>query len=313
MRIRPWASVLAIRWAFDRGGRRADAALARHVPAGVAELLDERNADAAGASSGRDGLLDVFRPASAAGALPTIVWTHGGAWLSGDKSQVRSYLRLLASHGFTVVGINYSIAPGARYPRPVQQLNDALAHVVAHADRLHVDASRIVLAGDSAGSHVAAQVAALTTGTRYAEVMGVTPALAPDQLRGALLFCGAYDLDLVADARGFSRWFLTTALWAYSGTRRFRDDPALGSASVVRHVGPTFPQTFLSAGNADPLLAHSVRLADALTREGVPVETVFFPSDHEPALGHEYQLDLDRREGRLALERAVAFLRRVVS
>jgi hypothetical protein len=35
---------------------------------------------------------------------------------------------------------------------------------------------------------------------------------------------------------------------------------------------------------------------------------MFFPRDHEPALGHGYQFDLDAEAGRLALERSLAFL-----
>jgi hypothetical protein len=40
------------------------------------------------------------------------------------------------------------------------------------------------------------------------------------------------------------------------------------------------------------------------------VDTLFYPAAHEPALGHEYQFDLDLEDGRTALTRIVAFLRR---
>jgi acetyl esterase/lipase len=79
----------------------------------------------------------------------------------------------------------------------------------------------------------------------------------------------------------------------------------------VRHVTSAFPPTFISVGNGDPLAPQSMAMADALRSVRVPVDTLFFSPDHQPALPHEYQFDLTRPEGRLALERVVAFLGRL--
>ncbi len=64
------------------------------------------------------------------------------------------------------------------YPLAVHQLNDALAYIDAHADELGVDPNQIVLAGDSAGGQLASQMATLMTSPDYADIMGITPALA---------------------------------------------------------------------------------------------------------------------------------------
>jgi hypothetical protein len=53
-----------------------------------------------------------------------------------------------------------------------------------------------------------------------------------------------------------------------------------------------------------------VALASALRSKRVPVETLFFPSNHQPPLGHEYQFDLDLPEARTALYRLTAFCER---
>jgi len=82
---------------------------------------------------------------------------------------------------------------------------------------------------------------------------------------------------------------------------------------VPLHVSPSFPATFVSAGNGDPLLPHTLGLVEVLQRQGVDREVLLFPEDHEPRLGHEYQFDLDSPEGREALDRAVAFVDRVTS
>jgi acetyl esterase len=305
VRLSPWPSALALRAVFDRDAARASAALAPHAPTDLVEVIDE-----AYAVSDPDGRLDVFR-ADRQDALPTIVWVHGGAFVSGSKSDVANYLRVLAGRGFTVVGVDYSIAPGKRYPTPVRQVAAALAHLLDHADRLGVDPGRIVLAGDSAGAQIAAQVASLVTDPDYAERVGIGVDLPREGLRGVVLFCGAFDFELSHGSSRLGAWLIDTALWSYLGARDHRSDPAAALASVPQNLPAGFPPAFVAAGNADPLLPHSLALATALEAGGVEHETLFFDGDHEPRLGHEFQFDLDTEAGRLALDRTVAFVERV--
>lgn len=300
-----WPAALLIRYVFDRGGRRTAARLAPRVPAEVSAVLDEpyRWGDP-------DARLDVFRPAGAVTPLPTVVWVHGGGWLSGDKAHVAGYLQLLAAEGFVTVGVNYSIAPGRRYPVPVGQVADALRYLVRAADRLGVDPAHLVLAGDSAGSHVAAQVANAVTDPRYARALGLTAPVRRDQLRGLVLFCGPYDLGVAAATTGAARMIMHIFAWAYSGRRTvLREQTGEELFSVARHVSGSFPPTFLSVGNADALRPHSELLAARLRALGVPVQTVFYPADHQPRLGHEYQFDLRLAEARDVFARMVGFLR----
>jgi acetyl esterase/lipase len=77
------------------------------------------------------------------------------------------------------------------------------------------------------------------------------------------------------------------------------------------HVTSSFPPAFVSAGNGDPLLPHTVALVEALDRHGVDHDALLFADGHEPRLGHEFQFDLDTADGREALDRAVAFIQRV--
>ncbi|HET7795176.1 MAG TPA: alpha/beta hydrolase, partial [Rhizobacter sp.] len=98
--------------------------------------------------------------------------------------------------------------------------------------------------------------------------------------------------------------------WAYSGTRAYESAPAFAStANVIDHLTVDFPPAFVSAGNADPLLAHSKALAARLQALGTPLKTLFFAADHRPPLPHEYQFDLDSADARRALGEAVDFVR----
>lgn len=304
-RYSPWPSALVYRYAFDRGGIAMNDALAKHVPANVVTRLNERY-DPADA----DAKLDVFVPASAetsGQALTTVVWVHGGGFLSGSKDQIANYLKILAGRGYAVVGIGYSIAPGAKYPEPLRQLDRAIAFLQAEAKRLRIDPARIVLAGDSAGAQIAAQYANAVSVPSYAAAIGIKPSLQRAHLIGAVLHCGIYDLALLKLDGGFGG-FLRTAAWSYLGARDVLADPKVVEFSVLRHVTGAFPPAFISAGNADPLLPHSLALAGALAKQGVRVDRLFYPAAHVPPLGHEYQFVLDTEAGRAALDRTVQFL-----
>ena len=166
--VSPRPSAFVLRRAFAAKGAAVAAALAEHVPAGIEAVLDEAYGD------GPDERLDVYRPAGGE-PLPAVVWIHGGGWIGGSKEELANWCRLIAAEGFAVAWIGYSFAPAHGYPTPVRQALAALAHLQANAGRLGLDTERIVLAGDSAGAHVAAQVALIATDPEYARTVGPDP------------------------------------------------------------------------------------------------------------------------------------------
>lgn len=303
--VSPWPSVLVIRAIFDSGAADASAALEKHVPADLIVHSAERY-DAADA----EALLDVYRPRILAPDAPTIVWIHGGGFVSGRRGDIANYLKILAGKGFAVVNVDYTIAPSATYPTPIRQLGQALRYVDANAEKLGVNRAALVLAGDSAGSQIAAQMANLVTAPDYARATGIASPMPPEHLKGALLHCGVYDVAELGQGKGgILGWFLRTVTWSYSGRRDWRDAPGFELMSVARHVTASFPATFISAGNADPLLPQSLLMDRALRAKGVAVESLFFAADHKPPLAHEYQFNLDGAAGQLALSRSVAWLK----
>lgn len=303
----PWASSMLIRAVFEKGGRDTVAEMLPYVPAsGVTETLDVQYGDG---TAGAATTLDAFRPQSANGPLPTVVWIHGGAWISGDKSNVAPYLKILAAEGYTTIGLNYSIAPESIYPTAIFQLNDALAYIDEHAAELGVDPEQIVLAGDSAGAQLASELAAITTNPSYATVVGITPALSPTQLVGMILNCGVYDLQRMSELNGIEAWGFKISLWAYTGTKDWSDTSAGATMSSLGFVTPDFPATYISGGNGDALTwVESVPMSNALKAAGVEVDELFWAADHEPALPHEYQFHLDYDDAHTALDRTLAFL-----
>lgn len=303
--ITPWPSAMLIRAVFTKGGDDTAAEMDRHVTdTALTETLDVAYAD-----GGVDTTLDVFAPASADGPLPTIVWIHGGAWVSGSKENVAPYLRILAAEGYTTIGVNYTLGPEGVYPLAVTQINEALAYIDEHAAELGVDPEQIILAGDSAGGQLASQLATLITNPDYAAIMDVSPALTADQLVATVLNCGVYDLSALAELNGLVGWGFKSSMWAYSGTKAWAEGATGSTMSTIDWVTADYPTTYISGGNGDGLTwLQSIPLSKRLDALGVDVTTLFWPQDHEPALPHEYQFHLDMPDAQTALQKTIDFL-----
>jgi acetyl esterase/lipase len=301
----PWPSAMLIRGVFEAGARDTVKEMLPYVP--KTKLIEHPNVSYGNA--GVNTTLNAFTPASATTALPTVVWIHGGAWISGDKENVDPYLRILASHGYTTISVNYTIAPEAIYPTAVGQLNDALAYIIEHAAELNVDPDQIVLAGDSAGAQLASQLVVLTTNSDYARLMGIRPALSDNQLVAAILNCGVYDMKRMSDLTGIPAWGFKIALWGYAGTKNWSETYAGATMSTIDFVNSSFPPTYISGGNGDGLTwLETVPMSAALKGAGVEVDELVWPANHEPALPHEYQFHLNFKEARTALDRTLEFL-----
>ncbi len=108
-----------------------------------------------------DGLpLRIIRPATP-GPHKVVLFLHGGGWVvcSNDTHQPLA-IAIANATGAAVVMVEYRMAPEHPFPAPLDDCLAGLAWVRAHGHEHGLDASRIVVAGDSAGGNLAAVVAA---------------------------------------------------------------------------------------------------------------------------------------------------------
>lgn len=310
-KVSPWPSAMLIRHIFTSNDETVLNALQKHTPPTPITVIANQKYK----SDNKNAFLDVYTPTSIVQSdknLPVIIWTHGGAWVSGDKADTSPYYKLLAAQGFTVVSLNYTRAPEKKYPAQIFELNEAHAYILSNSTRFHVDPLKIFLAGDSAGSQLSAQMAALITNPSYAKDIGITPALKPSQLAGAILFCGIYKVEGLTEANPnlpkLINWGDDQVVWAFSGVRS-KSGPLIHQMSPYYHITKDFPATFISGGNGDPLTdKQSIPLASRLQSLGVSVTSLFYSIDHQPSLPHEYQFNLDTADGKQALTQLLQFL-----
>ncbi len=98
----------------------------------------------------------VVSPPTADGLLPTLIYYHGGCFVSGGFATHDNQLRQLAwFSGCRVIAVQYRLAPEYPFPAAHDDAERGAMIIHRHAKQLGVDASRITLAGDSAGGHLA--------------------------------------------------------------------------------------------------------------------------------------------------------------
>jgi acetyl esterase/lipase len=100
---------------------------------------------------------DVYRPENAGSPTPGIVHIHGGCLMYGSRQGIQpAQLALYLEAGYTVITIDYRLAPETQLPGIIEDLQDAIAWVRSAGPRLlAVDPHRIAVVGHSAGGYLA--------------------------------------------------------------------------------------------------------------------------------------------------------------
>ena len=132
--------------------------------------------------------LDVFAPARRrrAGA-PVLLFIHGGYWRALDKADHSFIAPPFVQAGAVVVVPNYTLCPAIGVDGIALQMAQAVAWTWRQVHRWGGDRTRIVVAGHSAGGHLAAMLLCCDWPV-------LSPDLPPGLLRQALSISGLFDL-----------------------------------------------------------------------------------------------------------------------
>lgn len=111
-------------------------------------------------ADGRTVKLYVVKPEEAQGALPVMLFIHGGVWIAGDFENHERFVRdLVVRSGVAAVFVEYTPIPDAVYPTQIEENYTAAKWVAAHGDEIGVDGSRMAVAGNSVGGDMSAVLA----------------------------------------------------------------------------------------------------------------------------------------------------------
>ncbi|HZP83112.1 MAG TPA: alpha/beta hydrolase [Chthonomonadaceae bacterium] len=274
---------------------------------------------------------DVY-PAGGDTTRPVIVWIHSGALITGNREGIAAqHLERYLGEGFTVVSIDYRLAPETKLPEIIADLQDAFRWLRAQGrEQFAIDPDRAAVIGHSAGGYltlmagccVAPRPKALVSFYGYGDIIGdwysrpdpfycQQPAVPREE---AYADVGGPPLSGVSwsESEGRGRFYLycrQQGLWPLEvgGHDPAMEPDAFTPFCPVRQVTPEYPPTLLLHGDEDTDVPYeqSVLMAEALERAGVEHELITLSSK-----GHGFDRQHDDPAVQAAQDRVLAFLHR---
>ncbi|EEI3460807.1 alpha/beta hydrolase [Salmonella enterica subsp. salamae] len=204
----------------------------------------------------------IVSPRNASGALPCVIYYHGGCFVSGGFATHDNQLRQLAYiSGCRVIAVQYRLAPEHTFPAAHDDAALGANLVHKYAEQLDINRRRITLAGDSAGGHLA-----LVTALRLK---------AAKQWLPAQLMLIYPMLDATAHFESYTRngldYIITrdTLLTGYEMYLPHTDRQHPEASPLWRDDFNGLPPTHIISAEFDPLCDEGEALYDHLTAQGV--------------------------------------------
>ena len=233
---------------------------------------------------------------------PAILWLHGGALIFGSRhgpapEQLERYL----AAGYTIVSIDYRLAPETKLPGIIEDLEDAYAWVRAQGPELfNIDPDRIAVVGHSAGGYLTLMAGArlephpdaLVAFYGYGDITGpwlTQPSTfhnrqPPISRADALETVGDNPPPAPRWSDGrptFYRYCRQQGLWPaeVGGHDPEAEGEWFREYEPIRRITKTYPPTFLLHGETDTEVPfeQSVLMAAELKRQGVEYELITNP------------------------------------
>jgi len=217
-------------------------------PAGFQAKLNEVYSEI----NGWKGREDIYYNPTAATPTPVLFNIHGGAWKKGVK-EAQGGFDMYFKQGFAVVNIEYRLSVQATAPAAVEDVRAAMLYVVKHAKELNINPKKIVVAGSSAGAHLALMAGLLQNDNRfdgaYKKVKKYTIVAIIDRSGITDVWDWAYGKNLTSPS---------AKLWL--GDKK--DDEAFArTVSPIYYVKKTSPPTYIVHGDADPVVPYQQAIA----------------------------------------------------
>jgi acetyl esterase/lipase len=239
---------------------------------------------------------DVYR-STGNDARPTIVWIHGGALIMGGRQGVPgNILKLARERNYVVISLDYRLAPEVRLPAIIEDIQDAFRWIHAQAAPLHVDPSRILVSGGSAGGYLTMMTGicveprprALVAYYGYGDIDGpwyIEPSAhyrqQPLVTREDALKVVGGEVKTGSDGRPRGTYYLylrQNGLWAQevSGFNPRTEPRKFDPYCPVRNITPQYPPILMLHGTADTDVPYqeSADMDAALAKQGVEHELI---------------------------------------
>ncbi|MGW5127065.1 alpha/beta hydrolase [Streptomyces sp. NPDC004069] len=245
----------------------------------------------------------IVRPQGATGALPVVVYMHGGGWVLGNAGTHDRLVRELAVGARAAVAfVEYTPSPEARYPVAIEQGYATAQWITREGASIGLDARRMAVAGESVGGNMATALALMAKergDVRFVHQSMYYP------VTDAAMDTDSY--DQFASGYYLSRKLMEWFWDAYTTDPRQRAEITASPNRATPEQLADLPPALLVVDEADVLRDEGEAYAAKLRAAGVPVTTVRYDGTV-----HDFMMlnSLSRsKAARAATDQAVQFLR----
>jgi acetyl esterase/lipase len=286
MKIRLCAFSILVFTAMTAFGQRSDAAFQWAVAASGysyhSNIVYKR-------ANGQEIRLDVISIDSPSQPRPTLLYIYGGGWVNGTKGSVTLAPLPYLARGMNAVVIDYRVADNGLAPAAVEDCRCAFRWIYTHAKEYGFDTGKIVIAGESAGGHLALITAMLQPSAGFDNECPQQDGDPELKAAAVVSYSGPTDVaDLLEGPN--QRWFALK--WFGSISNRMDLARRL---SPVNYVHPGLPLIIQAHGDSDPHVPYAqvVRLKEALDHAGDPNQLITL---HGPIHGWAVEKELNVEE-----------------
>lgn len=254
---------------------------------------------------GTENLLDIYMTDDVNEIQPAIVNIHGGAWVYGCKEIYKYYCMSLAQRGFTVVNINYRLAPENVFPSALEDVNAVMKFISENGEKYSIDKERIIIVGDSAGAQITSHYAALYSNPEFAAIYGLK---IPDvKIKAVGLNCGTYDTAEMA-SDGLEDLFM-----CYAGTLDCEiTEEKKEQLNVLKYINESYPPSFIMTAEHDFLKAKAEPMFRLLQKNNVTAFMKVYGSADKPEIAHVFHVNMNFPEAHVCNDDECAFFRKYI-
>lgn len=246
------------------------------------------------------------------GKLPTIIDIHGGGWMYGDKELNQRYCEYLASMGYAVMGMSYTLLPNTDLQGMIADIFESIHWLERHGEMRGFDLSKVFLTGDSAGGHLTSLVICIQQSEKLQKIYEVTPV--SFDFKAAAICNGVCEMhDIYSFIKGLDKRLdkeMNRMFLGKAGKRAGWKD-YMSFSQVLSEV-EKLPPVFVISSESDPFYEQTKWLLENLQKHNCKFEKIIWKKEDGVHLGHVFQVaHWEWAESKMTNNRMLEFFQRI--
>lgn len=195
--------------------------------------------------------LDIVYPWNGKAPYKFLMTFHGGGWSEGSRQGRKVVpMQYAATQGYALVNVDYRLSGDAQWPACLYDAKAAVRFLRANAAKYQLDATNIVVIGESAGGYLVEMLGA-TNGNSAYEYLSMGSPKTSSEVQGIISWFGVSDLtDFISKKEAVNKLMGFNAQLPQNKHKAEK-------ASPIYLVNNSFPPIILVHGTADTIVPYN--------------------------------------------------------